>query len=478
MRLQSASTAQVAAVVVGVLIVVGAGAVVVLHGGGNSQQAVTAGRQSPAGNASTTTPTSTSGGGNESGSSGPATLDACGAIRSSGTYVVGADLSDGSNGRCLSILANDVVVRGGGHSITGGGSGAAVHATGVRNVTVEDLSIDGWSRGVALENVTDGTVAGVSVGGATAGLTVDGGGGGVVVRDSTVRSPGQVGIRVRNADRVGVSNDTVLGSGGVGIHVLDSTNVETIGNLVNDSASHGVLYGLSAGVDTLDQSNVTNWATPPKQAAAANGSAARRTVAAYAPATRNGAVRNNTVRFSGDHGVFVVAARNVTVAGNDLARNNDGIHLSHAAGVTVSGNAVTHNRDDGVQLSFAANDVVAANHVASNGDDGIYVVGNDDRIRNNTVTANGDDGIDVQASTSDHVVGNAVTLNRDDGVLLRNVTRATAHRTVARGNGGFGIDVHRSRHLALTDNEICRNAGGDVSMREARLTDRITNNAC
>ena len=98
------------------------------------------------------------------------TFNGCGiAIDSSGGYGITQNIDNGST--CVEINASDVVLDGNGNSVTGMGNpdepGILINGTqgGIGNVTVTNLTVEGWGGddGVGLEyrSVTEGTVSGL-----------------------------------------------------------------------------------------------------------------------------------------------------------------------------------------------------------------------------------------------------------------------------------------------------------------------------
>jgi parallel beta-helix repeat protein len=102
--------------------------------------------------------------------SGPTPIDSCTTITEPGEYVLTSDV-DGREVRlsqsCLRIAVSDVRISGNGHRIRGIGvsdtTGIAVNGTGLlRNVTIQNVTVTGWNRGIYLENVTRSTVSDVT----------------------------------------------------------------------------------------------------------------------------------------------------------------------------------------------------------------------------------------------------------------------------------------------------------------------------
>ncbi|GAB3032196.1 hypothetical protein GCM10025298_21300 [Natronobiforma cellulositropha] len=99
-------------------------------------------------------------------------IDGCAVIDESGTYELTVNAT--TNATCLEITASDVHVEGNGHVIAGAdldaSAAAGIAVTDAANVTVRNVTVTGWGAGenetveragIAVENVTDGTLESV-----------------------------------------------------------------------------------------------------------------------------------------------------------------------------------------------------------------------------------------------------------------------------------------------------------------------------
>lgn len=103
---------------------------------------------------------------------GPTEIESCGAtITEPGTYVLTRDIIDDRGVQlsqsCISIESSDVVFDGGGHTIDGNGvsdtTGIAVeNGSRLSNVTVRDVTVSDWNRGIHYHNVSGGEITDVN----------------------------------------------------------------------------------------------------------------------------------------------------------------------------------------------------------------------------------------------------------------------------------------------------------------------------
>ena len=73
-------------------------------------------------------------------------ITSCQVISSSGEYYLANDLSHSGSGACINITADNVVLDGRGHTITGDGNGYGICLYGDRD-TIENATIKGFYRG-------------------------------------------------------------------------------------------------------------------------------------------------------------------------------------------------------------------------------------------------------------------------------------------------------------------------------------------
>ncbi len=74
------------------------------------------------------------------------TISSCTTISSAGNYVLGTDIMNDAGTACINIVSSNVILDGGGHTITGNGAGNGVQINNVRDVIVHDLNIRSWRQ--------------------------------------------------------------------------------------------------------------------------------------------------------------------------------------------------------------------------------------------------------------------------------------------------------------------------------------------
>ncbi|WP_266075470.1 NosD domain-containing protein [Haladaptatus caseinilyticus] len=105
------------------------------------------------------------------------TVGSCTKITKPGHYTLGRDIHNGktriSTG-CIEIRANDVVFDGNGHLLSGFGVSdtSGVRVENASNVTVRNVTVNDWNRGIFVTNSEDVTVRGVDASNNAIGIDV------------------------------------------------------------------------------------------------------------------------------------------------------------------------------------------------------------------------------------------------------------------------------------------------------------------
>lgn len=143
-------------------------------------------------------------------------IDSCTTIRESGTYVLTSDVVHDKSTRlsesCITILADDVVFHGQGHRVEGNGiSDTRGIQTNATNVTVRNVVVAEWGRGVYYMNASGGTITHVNATSNAYGIDLDWSNDVRVVENNV--SGNLVGIDVaRSNDDIDLRDNSVRGN--------------------------------------------------------------------------------------------------------------------------------------------------------------------------------------------------------------------------------------------------------------------------
>lgn len=292
----------------------------------------------------------------------PTAIDGCTVIDSSGRYELTANVTDSDERTCVRIAASDVVVDGNGHLLdgVGGNDSAAVlvddGAARRQNVTVRNLTVTGWTTGIAAGNGGDGVTR-------------------VAVEDVVARQNG-VGVDLRRVGSAALLRSTVTDSGGSGVWTSEFEDLFLRRNRLARNGGYGamVFYG---GDATLSSNEVVD-----------NGD--------------GGGYRSA--------GVLVEDVTQVRLTDNAVARSaGAGVELSYVYGGSIDGNLLEANGDAGFTGSDLSDLAITANRVRDNAGPGIAVwTGSNLVVTDNYLADNEGEALKLESVENSTVANNTV----------------------------------------------------------------------
>ncbi|MGM0388175.1 MAG: right-handed parallel beta-helix repeat-containing protein [Natrinema limicola] len=311
----------------------------------------------------------------------------CTTITEPGTYVLAADLEAEPGETCIEIRASDVTLDGQGRTITGSGptepfeepfkpvtSGVLVRpeltgaekkrkkagvtpplTDGLSNVTVRNLSVEGFDAGIAFEGVTDGAIAETTVRATQDGLTLFQSAENTLCKNKTVGN-GRTGVRLERADGNLLEANTATGNGmpaseNGGIVLIDSNETRLVHNDVD---------GNIAGIELTRSHGNT--------------------------------LTENSVSGNIFDGLVLLESQANTLVGNTVNSNTNlfGIILVDSHETTLEENTANGNAQGGILLVQSAENTLIGNTANENGLDGgiILTRSNENTLSNNTANDN------------------------------------------------------------------------------------------
>jgi parallel beta-helix repeat protein len=135
--------------------------------------------------------------------------------------------------------------------------------------------------------------------------------------------------------------------------------------------------------------------------------------------------------------ITVFDSHNVSLQGNEVTDADAGILVRGGAFLTITGNVVTGN-GDGLDINECSQVFISDNRVSGNRDEGIDMDSvSDAYIENNPlIGGNGSDGLDIESSNLIRITNNVITGNPRWGVDLQQSTNCTIQNNDLRANGG------------------------------------------
>jgi len=247
------------------------------------------------------------------------------------------------------------------------------------------------------------------------GLSVSGNGG-VVVQGNYIEGPGDIGLRICCSDGVPLAEENVVRGFRVGIAVPNGATLarNTVTNCSEDGIQAAILHGIVR-------------------------------------------VGDNIVRSCAGDGIEILGdMTSAQVVGNTVD-SVGGVGIKALAGVPgphfVRNNTVRTTGDHGIWVGFTG--AVSNNLVLGAGGDGIRTL--TDFADSNVVGRSGSAGI---RSGGVRLLGNTVFLNMSSGLVISSGSGTAVENNISYGNLGYGLDATASTAPALACNDWFSNAAG------------------
>lgn len=209
----------------------------------------------------------------------PTPIRSCRTIDSPGAYTLTRDITT-ERDSCIEITANDVVLDGNQHAVTGNESGAGISVDGssspITNVTVRNITATDWDRGISYENASGSTIS------------------------HAIASGNREGIALEDSNRVRVLNSTTT-SNRYGIYLNATTDSEIRGSTAKLNRWGVVLEG-----DSTRNTIARTISTDNSQ---------------WDLHSREGSANNRLVEFDVGSGTFSLSSTNVRARGSVTGEN-------------------------------------------------------------------------------------------------------------------------------------------------------------
>jgi parallel beta-helix repeat protein len=179
-------------------------------------------------------------------------------------------------------------------------------------------------------------------------------------------------------------------------------------------------------------------------------------------------------------GVILFSTTDSTITNNHITNTGSGIYIQESSSNTLSGNNLANN-GYGIRGQVSSNNNIFSNNLTNN-EKGIYFTGSSQSnvISRNSVTANTADGIYLSGPRNTDIEGNTITSNTENGIILfeSQNNRIIGNTITGNGNGiKFWFD---SSNNNASDNYIANNAIGvlvDDSFDNNIIGNMITENS-
>ena len=207
----------------------------------------------------------------------------------------------------------------------------------------------------------------------------------------------------------------------------------------------------------------------------------------------------NAVTLNTWDGIGVFDSRRITMNGNNVTYNRDGVYLNGVSELLFQGNGVWLNAQDGafltnvtsvriegstfasnawagLHISSASNASLLANLAFSNSRDGISIDSIEGlQVRTNTAFSNQGGGIRLYSVSNATVSFNDLSANRDSGIVLEGSRSVTVFHNIASASGYGGIMLGSDADIVVDGNWVTNSDHGLSLILVSRALVRFNN---
>jgi len=180
------------------------------------------------------------------------------------------------------------------------------------------------------------------------------------------------------------------------------------------------------------------------------------------------------------HGIILVSTADSTITNNHIANTGSGIYIHESSSNTISGNNLANNGYS-INGQASSKNNISSNNITNN-ENGVYFDGasTGNTIFRNNINANTADGIHLGGSSNTDINENTITNNNGSGIIFFDSRSNRIFGNTITGNGN-GIKLwFDANNNSVSDNYIADNAIGvlvDDSFDNRIIGNMITENS-
>jgi parallel beta-helix repeat protein len=341
------------------------------------------------------------------------------------TYILTGDVTSDADG--IVVEKNDTLVDGLGYTVQGidAALSVGVDLTGRSNVTIKNMSIRAFGRGIHLNYSSSNSLIGNNITKTWGGISLDSSSNNIL-NGNNITANNIAGVYFDYSSNNSISGNNITANAGNGVYLELSPNNTIGGNNLTANAGDGIFLELSSNssvsgntfsddglrvVDSIGNVVVDNLV---------NGKPLiyLEDVSDHAVVDAGQVILVNCNRISVQNlnishtsvAIEMWNTSNTQLTGNNIANNYRGIVLSgSSSNNSVSGNSMAANNDWGVSLESSSNNSVSGNNIVDNsGGISLFVSFNNSVTGNNIVNSG---GIRLSMAGNNTISGNNLVNN-------------------------------------------------------------------
>ncbi|UCH57376.1 MAG: right-handed parallel beta-helix repeat-containing protein, partial [Candidatus Bathyarchaeota archaeon] len=399
------------------------------------------------------------------------------------------------------VTADNIVIDGDGFSLLGPGPGYyGFHLDGRTNVTIKNVEIKNWERGINLESSSGNSISGNNVTnnvhgirlGSSSGNNLFGNnitenyGNGIILHYSSSNSisgnnitytDSFYGMYFRYSSSNSISGNNISANRW-GVVVDYSSNNNFTGNNITSNIVHGIVVRYDSADHILSGNNIINNGAGGIELYYSSG----HNISGNYITGNNGGItvdgspdnlitENNIIANGGGLGIKFTS--NNFVSGNNISYNSaQGINIAYSSGDSIYENSIENNQY-GIWIHHSSSQSISGNNITENFYHGvIFEDSSGMNLSGNNLSQNGN-AVSIYNSTSSSISANNITENNNDGVYLHELSSDNnVSGNNIESNERFGIFISSSSDNSISENSVTQNDLG------VYLAGASSNNVC
>ncbi len=391
----------------------------------------------------------------------------------------------------IQIDSDGITLDGNGHTLTGSNTGNGVYLNSTTGVTVRNMNITGFARGIEIWRSNGNTIAGSTFSGNYYGINIRSSDGNTVAGNDASGNRYD-GITLYGSDANSLTGNSASNRRRYGIYLSGSSNNTITGNTAsnNDSSynnEYGIVLDNSFGNTLADNvakenkfydlyifgnqdihcdntiTNTTGSGDRPvkyfNSAVSIQNEVLSLLILCNADGSNIDGVTIEGSESLKNNELLVFRTDNSTFTNIHSSDNRNGIHLDTSSGNTLTNNDTTNNRFYGIKLFDSNGNDLTDNTVSSNDREGILLgTSNSNTFTSNTVMNNTSYGIGLSVSNGNILTGNTISDNSTGVYLTKSADNNLTGNTISYNRNGISfLSFNTASGNIVTDNNVSYN---------------------